>query len=65
MWNPADRPNDKKEVVLLSQALDNLLLEIGIDPNEEQKSGSMEHFSVVKIEHEQKIYDTVLNDIIR
>jgi hypothetical protein len=64
VWNPADRPNDKKEVASLSQALDQMLIDIGINPNDESHNDSNE-FSVSKIEQEQKIYDSMLNDITR
>lgn len=65
IWNTADRPNDKKEVAVLSQQLDHMLQEIGINPNEESHTGPDDNFSVSKIEQEQKIYDTILTEIIR
>ena len=44
-----------------------MMHEIGVDPNTEPdtQNQTIDNFSVVQIEKEQKIYDIILNELIR
>ena len=56
-WFPSNKPKDRREVVALAQTFDQMLLDIA-----QQDHYSM---SVSRIDKEQKVYEIVLNEIIR
>ena len=63
-WFPSAHPNDRREVSALSQTLDEMLRETGLDPDD-RRMASPSAFSVAQIEREQEIYEIIMNEIVR
>lgn len=61
--NPSLRPTNRKEVALLKHTMIALLQELGAD--EDQQYPTEMHAFLSVIQEEQKIYDSVLQEIIR
>jgi hypothetical protein len=78
-WFPSSFPGDRREVLALTETMDQMLQvsniitldvdfsfqEIGVSVDEDSVANTTTSFSVSQIEQEQEIYDIILHEIVR